>query len=80
MEARAHALLKDRHDYQRLCEIPGIGPIIALVILAEGGDLRRFSQHKQFLKYCVIVGVSYDGCADRSLWGAGHQRSRTVAR
>ena len=54
LEARAHALLRDRHDYQRLCEIPGIGPIIALVILAEGGDLRRFSHHKQFLKYCGL--------------------------
>jgi transposase len=25
---------------------------LALTILAEGGDLRRFSHHRQFLKYC----------------------------
>ena len=32
--------------------IPGIGPIIALTILAEAGDLRRFSHYKKFIKFC----------------------------
>ena len=32
--------------------IPGIGPINALTILAETGDLRRFRHHRQFLKFC----------------------------
>ena len=32
--------------------LPGIGPIIALTILAEAGDVRRFNHHRQFLKYC----------------------------
>jgi transposase len=39
-------------DYQRLRTIPGIGPIVALTILAEGGNLRRFSHHRKFLKFC----------------------------
>lgn len=69
LEARAHALLKDRRDYQRLCEIPGIGPIIALVILAEAGDLRRFSHHKQFLKYCGL-----DLAKAQSGVSRGHER------
>jgi hypothetical protein len=34
LEARAHALLKDRRDYQHLCEISGIKAIFALVIPA----------------------------------------------
>jgi transposase len=69
LEARAHALLRDRHDYQRLCEIPGIGPIIALVILAEAGDLRRFSHHKQFLKYCGLDLAKVQSGVSR-----GHER------
>ena len=32
--------------------MPGIGPIHALTILAEAGDLRRFRHHRQFLKFC----------------------------
>lgn len=52
IEARAVALLSDNPDYQLLCTIPGIGPINALTILAESGDLRRFRHHRQFLKFC----------------------------
>lgn len=33
-------------DYARLRQIPGIGPINALAILAEAGDLRSFDHHR----------------------------------
>ncbi len=52
IEERADNLLSSNEDYQRLRRIPGIGPISALTILAEAGDLRRFSHHRQFLKFC----------------------------
>jgi transposase len=52
IENRADVLLENNADYQRLRHIPGIGPISALTILAEAGDLRRFSHHRQFLKFC----------------------------
>jgi len=54
IEDRAVALLKDLPDYQLLTSIPGIGPINALTILAEAGDLRRFGHHRQFLKFCSM--------------------------
>lgn len=54
IEERADTLLKDNADYQRLRCIPGIGPITALTVLAEAGDLRRFSHHRQFLKFCGL--------------------------
>lgn len=52
IEARAVELLSDHPDYRLLTSIPGIGPINALTILAEAGDLRRFGHHRQFLKFC----------------------------
>jgi transposase len=52
IEDRAVELLKDNPDYQLLTTIPGIGPINALTIMAEAGDLRRFHHHRQFLKFC----------------------------
>lgn len=52
IEQRAEAVLCDNPDYACLKSLPGIGPIIALTILAEGGDLRRLGHHRQFLKYC----------------------------
>src|SRR5262249_51521906 len=54
IEAMADSLLKDSPDYQRLRSIPGIGPIIALTIMAEAGDLRRFHHCRQFLKFCGL--------------------------
>ena len=52
IEAQAEALLAHDADAARLRQLPGIGPIITLTILAEAGDLRRFGHHRQFLKFC----------------------------
>jgi hypothetical protein len=54
IERTAHAMLAENRDYQLLRMIPGIGPI-ALTILAEAGDLRRFAHHRQFLKFCGSI-------------------------
>jgi transposase len=54
VERRAVKLLKDLPDYQLLTTVPKIGPINALTILAEAGDLRRFDHYRQFLKFCGI--------------------------
>jgi transposase len=59
IERQAHAALADNADYQRLRQIPGIGPIIAMTILAEAGDLRRFRHHRQFLKFCGLDLATY---------------------
>ena len=58
IETMAEATLAEhpgyRDDYQLLRQVPGIGPINALTILAEAGDLRRFRHHRQFLKFCGL--------------------------
>ncbi len=54
IERTAGELLGEHADFRRLQQIPGIGPIHALTILAEAGDLRRFGHHRQFLKFCGL--------------------------
>ena len=54
LEEQAVARLSSHDDFRRLQTIPGIGPILALIILAETGDLRRFSHYQKFLKYCGL--------------------------
>lgn len=52
LELRAGEVLGNHPDSCRLQTLPGVGPIIALSILAESGDLRRFRHHRQYLKFC----------------------------
>jgi len=54
IERMAGELLGEHADFRRLQQVPGIGPINALAILAEAGDLRRFGHHRQFLKFCGL--------------------------
>ena len=54
IECQAHESLRESADYQRLRQIPGIGPIHAMTIIAEAGDLSRFHHHRQFLKFCGL--------------------------
>lgn len=68
LEDTAHELLKERLDYRILRSVPGIGPIIALTVLAEAGDLRRFGHERQFLKFCGL---------DLSTSQSGAYRGRT---
>lgn len=54
IENMAETFLSQNSDYQLLKSIPGIGLILALIILAEVGDLRRFKHYRQFLKFCGL--------------------------
>jgi len=54
LEEQADQKLTGYPDYHRLRTLPGVGPILALTILAEAGDLRRFAHHRQFLKFCGL--------------------------
>ena len=64
-------------DFDRLQTIPGIGPILALLILAEARDLRRFGHARQFLKFCGL-----DLCTEQSgqFRGLTHLSKRGNAR
>jgi transposase len=66
LERQVDALLTTNADYQHLRTVPGIGPIIALVILAEAGDLRRFAHYRQFLKFCGLDLAKSQSGASRS--------------
>lgn len=65
IEAMAHQLLGDQPDYRQLRQVPGIGPINALTILAEAGDLKRFRHHRQFLKFCGLDLATHQSGAFR---------------
>lgn len=69
LEAWAETALAANADFTNLKSIPGIGAVLALVILAEAGDLRRFGHHRQFLKFCGL-----DLAKSQSGASCGHER------
>jgi transposase len=54
-ELRAYCRKYHKKDYDLLKSIPGVGGFLASAILAEIGDLRRFSSEAQFASYVGIV-------------------------
>lgn len=77
LETDAVLRLADQPDFVRLQTLPGIGPILAMTILAEASDLRRFGCARQFLKYC-----GFDLCTEQSgqFRGTTHLSKRGNAR
>ena len=77
LEADVVTRLAYQPDFMRLQTLPGIGPILAMIILAEARDLRRFGCARQFLKYC-----GFDLCTEQSgqFRGTTHLSKRGNAR
>ena len=50
-----HARDFNQQDYRLLRTFPGIGKILALTILYETIDIKRFESEKNYLSYCRIV-------------------------
>jgi transposase len=59
----------DVQTYHRLRTIPGVGPILALVLLYEMHDLGRFEQVGQFLSYARLVRPDHESAGKKLGWG-----------
>jgi transposase len=57
------AKVHDVHTFYRLRSVPGIGKILALVLLYEIHDIQRFPSVQDFVSYCRLVkcGKESDG-------------------
>lgn len=57
---------KTEWGFKELQRLPGIGPILALTIIYEAGDLARFATEKDFSSYCrVVSGIAQSGQVTR---------------
>ena len=56
LERRVTELVKLRPQFRFLKTVPGIGEILALTIMLETGDIRRFTSVGNFASYCRCVG------------------------
>jgi transposase len=67
LEAYLAARVKVHHlpDFYRLRSIPGVGQVLALTILYEVGDIRRFDDVGQFLSYARLVRPAKESAGKR---------------
>ena len=56
LERTVRDRVKLRPEFSFLKSVPGIGPILALTIMLETGDIRRFPTVGDYASYCRCVG------------------------
>ena len=63
------AKVDDVQTYHRLRTIPGVGPILALVLLYEMHQVERFEHVGQFLSYARLVRCEHESAGKKLGWG-----------
>ena len=66
------AKVDDVQTYHRLRTIPGVGPILALVLLYEMHQVERFERVGQFLSYARLVRCAHESAGKKL--GSGGQK------
>jgi transposase len=59
------AKVEDPQAYQRLLSVPGVDKVLALVLLYEIHDIRRFAQVGQFLSYARLVRCAHESAGKK---------------
>ncbi len=67
LDAEIVAMLDEYFPEHKLLSIPGIGPISAAAIIAEVGDIKRFSTPEKFIGYIGLYPV---------VWESGEMKTR----
>ena len=60
-----HAKIDDGNTYHRLRSIPGVGKILALILLYEIHDIGRFADVGKFLSYARLVRGSHESAGKK---------------
>ncbi len=59
------AKVDDPQAYQRLLSVPGVGKVLALVLLYEIHDIRRFPSASDFLSYARLVRCAHESAGKK---------------
>lgn len=66
-----HVKQFDPRTYYRLQTVPGIGKVLALVMLYEVGDIKRFATVQAFCSYCRLVKCAKESAGQLYGYGGG---------
>jgi transposase len=66
LQIKKHAIYHDPYSYNLLKTVPGIGPILGLVILYEIQDISRFENVGNFISYSRLVKCAHESAGKKS--------------
>ena len=81
LEAKQKQLCEQIEDYQRLLQVPGIGPMNAAAIVSEIGDGSQFRKGRDYAAFCGLVPRQYSSGDKTILAGItknGNRQLRTL--
>lgn len=55
LEAQLLSVARERREFHRLLQLPGVADILALTILYETGPVARFASARHYSSYCRVV-------------------------
>jgi transposase len=67
-----HAKIDDPQAYHLLQTIPGVGKVLALILLYEMHAAGRFGDQRHFVSYCRLVRPTHESAGKKSA-GKGHK-------
>ena len=66
LQIKNHAVNHDPYSFILLKTVPGIGPILGLVILYEIQDISRFENVGKFISYSRLVKCAHESAGKKS--------------
>jgi len=73
IEERVLKAVKPKAEYERIQQVPGIGPVLGLVVVLESGDFGRFAGAGHYASYCRAVKSERESNGKRK--GQGNRRN-----
>ena len=78
MDKVIEAHVKAMPFFELLSTIPGVGPTLGAIIVAEAGDIRRFDAPGQFAAYAGLVPATWESGGSRTSGGITKQGNRLL--
>lgn len=73
-------LLESNEDYQRLCEVPGIGPIVGSALIAAVGNAKQFKNGRNLAAWIGLTPKLYASGDSSRMGGMSKRGNRTLRR
>jgi len=72
IETMVRRAVKPRAEYERIQQVPGIGPVLGMVVVLESGEFGRFASAGDYASYCRTV--------KSERWSNGKKKGQNNAR